>query len=248
MNGALKNRYTLLLAALVLLLVLHPLLRGTGFARVFFGVFVTLVFVAAVLAQFTGPRRRLLVALVGAPPILGLWSGYALPGLPRVPVALGFHGSAAVFLAIVVAAMLWDISHEDPVSRDSVMGAFCGYVLLGLFFGHIYCVIEEVAPGSFEGRGLLPERLPPGDELFFLLTYFSMVTLTTVGYGDIFPASDAVRGLANVEAIAGQFYIAVLIAELIGRRLAARTSPGGAATDREGTPAPSAAAGTSPPA
>jgi voltage-gated potassium channel Kch len=90
-------------------------------------------------------------------------------------------------------------------------------------FGHLYCFFETAVPGSFEGHGTIPERLPQGERLFFLLGYFSMVTLTTVGYGDIIPATDAVRGLAAVEAVAGQFYIAVLIAELIGRRLVRRS-------------------------
>jgi hypothetical protein len=52
-----------------------------------------------------------------------------------------------------------------------------------------------------------------------VLTYFSFITLTTLGYGDITPGSGAARGLAMVEAIMGQFYIAVLVAELVGRRV-----------------------------
>jgi hypothetical protein len=78
-----------------------------------------------------------------------------------------------------------------------------------------------VAPGSFGG-------LPPaagGPHAHFLLTYFSFVTLTTVGYGDITPAGDTARALAMIEAVAGQFYLAVLIAELVGKRLAQATSP-----------------------
>jgi hypothetical protein len=103
-----------------------------------------------------------------------------------------------------------------------VLGAFCGYLLLGVLFGHLYCIMEYSTPGSFEGRGLVPQLLPAGGRLHYILTYFSMITLTTLGYGDIVPATDAARGLSAVEAITGQFYIAVLIAELIGRRFATR--------------------------
>jgi hypothetical protein len=156
--------------------------------------------------------------------LIGLWTSDKLPGLARVPVAVGFHFCAVAFLVYTVATILRDIAREGPVSRDSIFGAFCGYVLVALAFGHLYCLLEAIAPGSFVGRGLIPQQLPSGDRLLYLLNYFTIVTLTTVGFGDVAPASDAARGLSAVEAIAGQFYIAVLIAELIGRRLSRPTS------------------------
>jgi voltage-gated potassium channel Kch len=61
--------------------------------------------------------------------------------------------------------------------------------------------------------------LQVNEDRYFLLAYFSLVTLATVGYGDITPATELARSLAVVEAIVGQFYIAVLIADLIGKKL-----------------------------
>src|SRR5262249_12984417 len=108
------------------------------------------------------------------------------------------------------------------VTRDSIFGAFCGYVLVGLAFGHVYCILETAVPGSFQGRGLILDRPPTGERLNYLLNYYSLITLTTVGFGDMAPARDGARGLSAVEAIVGQFYIAVLIAQLIGKRLTNR--------------------------
>jgi hypothetical protein len=84
----------------------------------------------------------------------------------------------------------------------------------------VYSLLEAVAPGSFRLRQDLATPVHDPERRQFLLTYFSPVTLTTVGYGDITPGSDPARGLAAVEAVLGQFYIAVLIAELIGKRVA----------------------------
>jgi hypothetical protein len=226
MNRLARHKYLLLLLAMVLLLVVHPLLTGTLGEWLLLDVLTTFVFLAAFPIVFAGRSRRLLAVLTGAPTLVGLWTGYAVPELPRAPVALGFHLSAVLFLGLAVASVLWDISREGPVSRDSVLGGFCGYLLVGLMFGHLYCFLEIAAPGSFVGRGLVPQQLPAGGRLHYLLNYFSLITLTTVGFGDVAPASDAARGLSAVEAIAGQFYIAVLIAELIGKRLSGATSGG----------------------
>jgi voltage-gated potassium channel len=217
-----EHKYLLLLLALILLLLLHPLLSATSPQRLVYDVLLSLVFLSALGVLFSRRGRRLVAFLVGVPTLFGLWCGYVLPGLPRQPVAIGFHASAALFLAIVVAAIAREIGGEEKVSRDAVLGAFCGYLLLGVMFGHVYCILEYSTPGSFEGRGLVPHLLPPGGRLHYMLTYFSLITLTTLGYGDIVPATDAARGLSAVEAITGQFYIAVLIAELIGRRFAGR--------------------------
>jgi voltage-gated potassium channel len=224
MNRLLHNKYLILLLALLLLLVVYPLLIGTIGARILFDALLALVFVATFLILFAHRHGRLFALIFGTSALIGLWSGYALPRLPPLQIALGFHLSATVFLGFSVATILWDISRKEQVSRDSIFGAFGGYVLVGLTFGHLYCFLETVEPGSFVGRGLIPLRLPSGDRLLYLLDYFSLVTLTTVGFGDVVPASDAVRGLSAVEGIVGQFYIAVLIAELIGRKLSRRVA------------------------
>jgi hypothetical protein len=217
-----QNKYLWLLLALALLLVVYPFLTETFLERAAFDVLLTLVFLAALRVVFADRRRRLLALLVGAPAVIGLWTGFVLPWLPPLPITLGFHLSAALFLILTVATILGDISRQEVVSQDSIFGAFCGYVLVGLTFGHVYCILEYTVPGSFQGRGLIPERLPSGDRLNYLLNYFSLITLTTVGFGDVAPASDGARGLSAVEAIVGQFYVAVLIAELIGKRLSRR--------------------------
>ena len=102
------------------------------------------------------------------------------------------------------------------VSGDAIFGAVCGYLLLGIIFSLLFSSIETLSPGSFRlpetaGTAALPARLDRG-----VFNYYSYITLATVGYGDVTPVTPAARTLAWVEAIVGQFYLAVLVAGLVG--------------------------------
>jgi hypothetical protein len=180
---------------------------------------ITIVFLAALLAIFAESAFRLVALVLGIPTIVGVWIDYVLPGLPRLPLVVGFHLVAALFFGFTVATILRAVHKEVTVSADAIYGAFCGYLLVGLAFGHLYCVMEFINPGSFKGSEELSTQLQVQAGHHALLTYFSLVTLTSVGYGDITPGSGAVRSLAVIEAMIGQFYIAVLIGELIGKRV-----------------------------
>ncbi len=219
MNWLRRRKFLVLMLSLILLLVIFPVLRGAFEGRLLLDVLVTLVFVAALLAVFGQGYLRGLALVLGIPTVVGSWTGYVLPGAPALPLTLGFHLLAALFLGFTVAVILRACYREATVSADSVYGAFCGYLLVGLAFGHLYCLIETVAPGSFLGKEAMAMPLQHPDRFHFLFTYFSFATLTTVGFGDITPAREMARGLAVVEAVLGQFYIAVLVAELIGKRV-----------------------------
>jgi len=96
----------------------------------------------------------------------------------------------------------------------------CVYLILGVFGAVLYFLLETVLPGSFAGLDDYDENL-----WFWRLLYFSFVTLSTLGYGDITPANAFSESMAYLEAIVGQFYIAVLVASLVGMYIAARENP-----------------------
>jgi voltage-gated potassium channel len=219
MNQLLRRKYLALLVTLITLLVVYPLLRDAFGGRLLSDVLTALVFIAALVVIFNDPPFRLVALVLGIPTVVGAWVGYFLPALPRLPFDVGFHLVAALFFGFTVVAILRTIHREKTVSADSVHGAFCGYLLVGLLFGHLYRCLETLFPGSFHGNEILAAHLQDEERRHFLLVYFSFITLTTVGYGDITPASEATRGLAVIEAVLGQFYLAVLIGELIGKRV-----------------------------
>jgi hypothetical protein len=224
MNWLLRRKFLVLLLSLILLLVIFPVLHGAFEGRLLLDVLVTIVFLAALVAVFTQGYLRGLALLLGIPTMVGIWTGYVLPDALGLPLSLGFHVLAALFLGFTVAVILRTCFQEARVSADSVCGAFCGYLLVGVAFGHLYCVIETVVPGSFLGKEAVVMPLQPQGRLHFLFTYFSFATLTTVGFGDITPAREMARAFAVVEAVMGQFYIAVLIAALIGKRVSQASS------------------------
>lgn len=99
------------------------------------------------------------------------------------------------------------------VTADSVFASLVVYQLVGLFFGEAYTLIEMIRPGSFH----LPDAAgAAGSTEHVELLYFSFVTIATLGYGDILPISSFARGAVVIEAIAGQFYVAVVVAILVG--------------------------------
>jgi hypothetical protein len=120
------------------------------------------------------------------------------------------------------------------ISPDAIYGVFCGYVLVGLAFSHLYCLTESPNSGSFQGNEQFSTQLQEEDRQYPTPVYFSMVTLTSAGYGDITLGSRIAPTLAVVETIVGQFYIAVLIGELIGKRVSHAMSrlPAGPAKSR----------------
>lgn len=215
-------KFTILLLALLLLVVVHPLAQGNAvFPPLLFQVLAALVLLAAGLALFERHGSRVAALVLGIPSVVGIFTDYLLPGASPVLAALLFHLLPAVFLGYTLVVILRTIFRDPHVSTDRINGAICGYLLLGLSFGHLYCLAEALWRGSFHLREHLG-ALPDEDvRRFSLLTYFSLVTLTTVGYGDITPQSGPARTLAWVEAVMGQFYVAVIVAELIALKVAA---------------------------
>jgi len=141
--------------------------------------------------------------------------------------ALGFAGGAGglvvdfvltiFLLATLWLMVVWQIFREGPITRQRVQGSIVLYLLLGLIWAEAYTLAAHLNPGSFAGT------LPEGqDALSAHLTYFSFVTLTTVGYGDILPASLVTRALANFEGLLGTLFPAILIARLVSMEIAAR--------------------------
>jgi hypothetical protein len=214
-----QRKFVSLLLAVGTLLILHPLLRIAFTTRILLDILLTIVFLAAFLLVFSQSRFRLLAVVLAVPTLVGAWIHYALPGLPELPLLVIFHLLAALFFGFTVTTILRLIHKEADVSVDAIYGAICGYALFGLGFAHLYCLTESLNPGSFQVNEQASTQLQGDDRQYFTFVYFSLATLTTLGYGDITPRSGIARSLAVVEAIIGQFYIAVLIGELIGKRV-----------------------------
>jgi voltage-gated potassium channel len=119
------------------------------------------------------------------------------------------------FMSLTTYQAWRQVMFTGMIDGNKIVGAICIYILLGLVWAFAYLLVESFFPNSFNGleHKLWQHNL---QDMF----YYSMVTLTTLGYGDITPAQPVARFLAYMESITGIFYTTVLVASLIGIRLA----------------------------
>ena len=206
----------LLFALLLMIFIVRPLAAAgvfRGYAALVHDLWLAITLLSGVFA--IGWRRKAAQVVVVAAALL-----FALR-------ALGFAGGVGglvidfvltiFLLATLGLIVVWQIFREGPITRQRVQGAIVIYLLLGLIWAEAYTLAAHLNPGSFAGT--LPEEQ---NALSSHLTYFSFVTLTTVGYGDILPASLATRALANFEGLLGTLFPAILIARLVSMEIAAR--------------------------
>lgn len=220
-------KFRFLLAALLGLVMVHPLMEGHAWARVCYLTFWSVVQIATILAISETRWHRHIGAALGLPLLLAMWSRFAIYGHSGETFELVLTGlSAAFFGAVAVMIMRHLLTNE--VTADNVAGAACAYLLLGLAIGMLFAIIETLHAGSFyAATDELTAKLADPIQRRSALTYFSFVTLTTAGYGDLTPATSFTRILAAMEAVLGQLYLAILVAGLVGIR-ASRRGNGGA--------------------
>ena len=130
-------------------------------------------------------------------------------------------GFSYAHLLIMLGFFIWitwqatrRVLFTGTIDGNKIIGAICIYILLGLIWAILYLFIAEFMPGAFNGLAQAPWL-----ENFATAVYFSFVTITTLGFGDISPALPLARFLVFMEAIVGVFYIAILVASLIGVRM-----------------------------
>ena len=140
------------------------------------------------------------VALVTLTLELGSWA---------VPVpAPWVLGSSILSLLLFLAVVLGQTLRAGPVTFHRILGAVAAYLLLGIIWAYAYELVALLRPPAFSGA----VNLADGPRAFY---YFSFVTLTTVGYGDVLPVHPAARSLAMLEAVTGPLYLAILVARLV---------------------------------
>ena len=121
-----------------------------------------------------------------------------------------------VFMIMVALTILIDLFRSRKVSGDTLAGAVCVYLLIAVIWGYFFLLIEVIVPGSFSfTQGHARMQLWISQE-FFQFFYFSLVTITTVGYGDMTPVTTAAQTFATIEAVIGQIYLTILVARLVG--------------------------------
>lgn len=204
---------SVLLVVLALLIFVAPALNIIGRpGRTLVDVLFTLVLIAGV--GVVSARREVTWAVIvlGVAVMVMRWiAWFATSTDVQVASALLSLAGVGVLAALTLAQVL----RAGPVNLHRILGAVAVYLLLGLMWGAAYEVVSILLPGAFSSG-------QPNDAQHWM--YFSFVTLTTTGYGDITPVAPVARSLAVLEAMTGQLFVAILIARLVSLEVASRKS------------------------
>ena len=206
-----ENRFLIMLIALSGLILFNPLIDNVVNIHFMVGIFISLLFLSCIFAVSFKKHHPIIAALLALPTFAIMWTSHFVDigGFEHVKNLFGM-----LFMLYLTILFLEHFFRQDEINREVIFGALVVYLLMGLMWGYGYTLLEHLLPGSFTHPASLSELdLDAFD-------YFSFVTMTTLGYGDITPASDSARAMVMIQAVSGQVYLAVLVARLVGLNIA----------------------------
>lgn len=198
-----------LLITLVLLFVSSPFVQSLHHGAAIEAALMTLMLISGVLAVGGKRRTLLFTALLATPAVVGRWVHHFRSDWMPLPAYLA---ASLVFVAFVIVNLLRFVLRSSRVNAEVLCASISAYLMLGLLWALAYTLEAQTNPNAFAFNtpGAASGTMA-GSEAF----YFSFVTLSTVGYGDITPVSNVARMLAVTEAMTGLLYTAVLISRLV---------------------------------
>jgi len=211
-----RSLTTLLVLLAINMFVLDPVIReGVGISLLG-NVFFSLLLLAGLLTMTGHKTVQAVFVVFIALTILVHWARIAFD-----PAGLSGWDNLLSMLSLCAFTMvvLWQVNQKGPVTGHRVRGAVAGYLLLGLTCAWAYSLIDSLIPGSFQMPAVDLQSREAKSEAF---RYFSIVTLTTLGYGDITAVHPVARSVVMIEALLGQLYPAILIARLVTLQMETR--------------------------
>jgi len=211
-----RYKYTLLLIALLALVVAPLILGGTVESSYVFGVSSLVVMLFGVLAALQHRKARIVVIVLAALAALSQLSSFIFGSHHYAQSKIAVFAAFLLFIAVVIVI---DVLRDEAATWDKIQGAIAAYVVFGVAWGLLYAWVILNDPQAFSGA---VQRT--AEDAGQPMIYFSFVTLTTLGYGDITPVSHTARTLAWLEAAFGQIYLVVLVARLVSLQLTSKVA------------------------
>ncbi len=204
-----ENRCGLVLLTLFAYLLIQPFFMQGLAGRVIIGVLVTTVLFSAVYAVAESKNHIAVVVAISLIALLSAW-GASVTGSKTWFLFSDISNVIAYFY--IVGILLAYVLRDGRVTADKLFAGVSVYLFLGILWGRLYHALALAIPGSFAGNGLLGGTEHVGNIVDY--TYYSFVTLTTLGYGEIVPVTPPARSFAILEAAVGVLYLAILISRL----------------------------------
>lgn len=211
-RGRTEKRFRILFIALVFVLIGEPLCLDLEIDQKWFASVFSLTILAVVLVFASERAHRIFFLAIGLPSVIAGHGWTWLPPTFQSPAFIVSRVGGVILLLAASYLVVRSLVTRERITADHLFGAICGYLLLGLAWAVAYSLAGYFHPDSFKSDK--PSELNNPFDLTAYV-YFSFTTLTTLGYGDIIPATRFVRTLTWIEAMVGQFYLAVVVAWLI---------------------------------
>jgi len=215
-----NHKYGILLAAIVGVAVVESFNHRHLLGVVVSDLVVSTTYLLIWLVVFNRGAQRAVAFAIFAAAVAATWAHHMLPpDQPDIIARLIFHSALLLLFGFATIVILLKIFEQRVVRSDDVLGAVCGYLLAGGAWANLFTLTEVVVPGSFslgEGFGF---DLVSWHGRMAVMNYVSLGALTSVGSGDVVPVRAPSTMLTSLEAVFGQFYIAVVVAQLVGARL-----------------------------
>jgi hypothetical protein len=215
---------TIILGLIVAAFVLMPFFTEAALAAHLLRLAVELLLVLVVWRL--GGHRRLLAVVAGIV-VLNEVTEWLVALTPQPGLIVLSEACTLAFIATTAGFVAWTAWKQESVGAENLIGAIAVYFLIGYLWATLFSLVEFGTPGSFSS---ICDPLPDGTvdcrpeiARFPQLTYFSFVTMTTLGYGDVVPLTRAAEGLAAMAAVSGQLFLAMVIGRLVSLYMGKRS-------------------------
>ena len=213
-----KHKHAVLLVALVWVGIIESFSHRRLLGPVLSDVTVCTILLLVFLIVFNRRVNRLIAFMAWATVVVVDGAHYMLPSSPEAPLRLIHHSAVLLLAGFATLVILRNIFEQRVVRVDDVLGAMCGYLLAAVAWSHLFMLIEMFSPGSFSVGPGFGASLDTWDGRIAVLNYVSLGSLTSVGSGAVVPVRPPATILTTLEAVFGQFYIAVVVAQLVSAR------------------------------
>jgi hypothetical protein len=200
-----ENRYRFMLYSLVIMLLIPPFLREMGIGNLVFIILLTILLMACM--NFLSRYKNFILITVVAflLTFISGWLSYIFDAKAILIFRMIF---VFCFFSLVLYGILKEIRYAELVNSNVIFGTVAAYLLLGIIGGNVFSLLDQIYPGSFN----VPLTAQTS-------SFFSITTLTTVGYGSIYPVKSQAQAVAGLFALTGQLYLTILVAILVGKYL-----------------------------
>jgi hypothetical protein len=202
-----KERFLILICLILGTIVFVPILQGFATLRIFMDIFITAIYISMVHTVSHKKRHLYIGAFLAIAMLISLWLQYFHQN--NLVFAIGRVSGILLFIMVITNLLAFIFKSED-VTIEVIYASMLVYLLMALMWSFAYGLLELINSASFNVT-LSPDQ---GYQMRFI--YYSFVTITTLGYGDITPTTDLASSISILEAVVGQLYLVVVVAWLVG--------------------------------